>query len=404
MIEEQKDDKQQIDYTYDVALSYASENREYVEEVATFLKEFGVRVFYDKFETVETWGKNLYDHLNDVYKNKAKYTMIFVSEAYAEKAWTNHERKAAQARAINESKEYILPARFDDIEVPGIDATVAHLDAKVFSAKDVAKSFLEKSGLGSNRRWWGNWEAGKNRNWFEQDLFITRVDEQGFDFELICIHGAHTGEVHGYATFITLNEAQCEINDYDDDEPCRLNFYKINETMQITEDSCSTYHGMRAYFDSNYELQKDVFVYYDEIVDDRVLSNIYVLIGRKYWGKFQRCFGDTHELDDLDGFDVNIITGGIAGLYTIQESIFMIDKDRNVWGAFINDEDNKVYYFASLLEWKRKLPKTVEEWRENFKDKEVIFIDNLVIKDNVYQDFDDEEFLLSQIEDLDIEK
>ena len=41
--------KNQKDFTYDVALLYASENREYVEDVATFLKEFGVRVFYDKF-------------------------------------------------------------------------------------------------------------------------------------------------------------------------------------------------------------------------------------------------------------------------------------------------------------------------------------------------------------------
>ena len=403
MIEEQKDAKQQINYTYDVALSYASENREYVEDVATFLKEFGVRVFYDKFETVETWGKNLYDHLNDVYKNKAKYTMIFVSKAYANKAWTNHERKAAQSRAISESKEYILPIRFDDIDIPGIDTTVAYLDARDFSAKDIAKSFLEKSGLGSNRRWWGNWEAGKSRNWFEQDLFITRVDEQGFDFELICIHGAQIEEMHGYAKFVNLNEAQFETDEYQDEELCRLNFYKINETMQITEDNCETYHGMRAYFDGNYELNKDIFSYYAELIDDRTLSNIYALIGKKYWEKFQRCFSDTHEVDNIDKFNASVISGGVAGLYTIQESILMIDEDDKVWGAFINDEDDKVYYFSSVSEWKKKLPLTIDNWRENFKEKEVVFIDDLVIKDNVYQSFEDDEFLESQIEDIDFE-
>lgn len=396
--------KKQEDYTFDVALSYASENREYVKDVATFLKEFGVRVFYDKFETVETWGKNLYDHLNDVYKNKAKYTMIFVSEAYAKKAWTNHERKAAQARAISESKEYILPVRFDDIEIPGIDTTVAYLDARDFSAKDVAKSFLEKSGLGSNRRWWGNWEAGKDRNWFNQDLFITRVDEQGFDFELICINGSHMGDINGYAKFTSPNEAIFEKAEHAEEETCRLYFYKINESMKITEEDCSLYHGMRAYFDGNYELKRDVFVHYDETVDDKVLSNIYVLIGKKYWGKFQQCFNDTHELDDLDKFNANVISGGVAGLYTIQESILMIDKAQNIWGAFINDENDKVYYFASLPEWKKKLALTVEEWRKNFEDKEVIFIENITIRDNIYQEFDDEEFPLSQLEDRDIEK
>ena len=37
-------------YKYDVALSFAGADREYVEDVATFLKSFGVKVFYDKFE------------------------------------------------------------------------------------------------------------------------------------------------------------------------------------------------------------------------------------------------------------------------------------------------------------------------------------------------------------------
>ena len=37
----------------DVALSFAGENREYVEEVATVLRASGIKVFYDKF--LETW-------------------------------------------------------------------------------------------------------------------------------------------------------------------------------------------------------------------------------------------------------------------------------------------------------------------------------------------------------------
>ena len=36
-----------MDYKYDIALSFAGEDREYVEKVATLLKENGVRVFYD---------------------------------------------------------------------------------------------------------------------------------------------------------------------------------------------------------------------------------------------------------------------------------------------------------------------------------------------------------------------
>ncbi len=42
-------------FIYDVALSFAGEDRDYVEEVATILKSFKVRVFYDKFEETNLW-------------------------------------------------------------------------------------------------------------------------------------------------------------------------------------------------------------------------------------------------------------------------------------------------------------------------------------------------------------
>ncbi len=69
---------------YDVALSFAGENRKYVKEVANELKKLNVRVFYDDFETVNLWGKDLYTHLQDIYQNQAKYTVIFISEQYSQ--------------------------------------------------------------------------------------------------------------------------------------------------------------------------------------------------------------------------------------------------------------------------------------------------------------------------------
>jgi len=48
---------------YHVALSFAGEDRAYVERVATQLVSEGVTVFYDKFEEATLWGKNLYSHL-----------------------------------------------------------------------------------------------------------------------------------------------------------------------------------------------------------------------------------------------------------------------------------------------------------------------------------------------------
>jgi hypothetical protein len=117
-------------YKYDACLSFAGEDRRYVERVAKELRESGVRVFYDRYEQVELWGKDLYAHLNDVYSTAARYCVLFVSEHYARKVWTNHERSAAQERALRENREYILPARFDNTTVPGLRSTIGHVDLR----------------------------------------------------------------------------------------------------------------------------------------------------------------------------------------------------------------------------------------------------------------------------------
>jgi hypothetical protein len=117
--------------SYDVVLSFAGENREYVKGVAAVLRECHVRVFYDGYEQVNVWGKNLAEHLDIIYRQSGKYCVIFISKYYAEKPWTNHERKMAIDRALNERREYILPARFDDTQLPGISTSIAYTPSSV---------------------------------------------------------------------------------------------------------------------------------------------------------------------------------------------------------------------------------------------------------------------------------
>lgn len=130
---------------YHVALSFAGEDREYVEAVAIQLRSNSVDVFYDKFEEADLWGKDLYDHLSEVYKSKALFTVMFVSSSYVEKVWTNHERRSAQPRALTESREYILPAFFDEsIEVPGLLKTTGHVSLSTRTPEQFADLILKK--------------------------------------------------------------------------------------------------------------------------------------------------------------------------------------------------------------------------------------------------------------------
>lgn len=131
---------------FEVALSFAGEDRAYVEMVARFLQAHGASLFYDDYQQTDLWGKDLYSHLSTVYSKAEKFVVMFVSRHYAEKVWTNHERRAAQSRALREKNEYILPVRFDDTEVDGLLPTIGFLDARKLSPEMIANRILEKLG------------------------------------------------------------------------------------------------------------------------------------------------------------------------------------------------------------------------------------------------------------------
>jgi hypothetical protein len=76
--------------------------------------------------------------------------VLFVSASFSRKVWTNHERPAAQERAIKENREYILPARFDDTPVPGLRGTIGHIDLRAVKPQDLAKMVAKK--LGARQR------------------------------------------------------------------------------------------------------------------------------------------------------------------------------------------------------------------------------------------------------------
>ena len=131
-------------FEYDVALSFAGEDREYADELASHLTQQHIRVFYDSYEQADLWGKNLIEHLEEVYARRARFCVMFTSKAYAQKAWPTHERRAAQERAFQDiAGEYILPVRLDDTKIPGLPSTVAYIDIQV-GIERISKILVEK--------------------------------------------------------------------------------------------------------------------------------------------------------------------------------------------------------------------------------------------------------------------
>src|SRR6266849_6203131 len=137
---------------YDVALSFANEDRQYVERVARGLLDRGARLFHDALESQNLWGKELYPYLADLYSAQSRLTIIFVSRHYVRKQWTNQARVASQARAFAEHPATVLLARFDDTEVPSILESVAYIDLTILSPEQVADLIVSRLAIPSDRK------------------------------------------------------------------------------------------------------------------------------------------------------------------------------------------------------------------------------------------------------------
>lgn len=135
------------EFDFDIALSFAGKDRGIVEEIARFLIDCDVRVFYDDFYTHELWGKDLFQHLQTIYRDKARYCIIFVSKAYKDRAWPKHELRQAQERSFFTESEYILPVVIEDVEIPGLNKTTGYLDARKEPAFYIAAIILKKLGV-----------------------------------------------------------------------------------------------------------------------------------------------------------------------------------------------------------------------------------------------------------------
>lgn len=134
-----------FDTKFDVALSFAGQQREIAKQIATRVRDAGFRIFYDDFYPEALWGKDLPVLFDEIYRQNARYCVVLVSEEYLERMWTNHERRMAQTRALEErGREYILPVKVDHSELPGTPSTTGYLALSQYSPEQVADLLIKK--------------------------------------------------------------------------------------------------------------------------------------------------------------------------------------------------------------------------------------------------------------------
>jgi len=136
--------KRQKKYKYDIAISFARENREIAKNLVEELHNIGVRVFYDKFYKTDLWGKKLTKYFRGVYGSYTRFVVILLSKDYPARDWTDFEFSVVRDEAKRRKTEFILPIKLDDTKMLGIHEDVGYLDYRKEGIKGIVNAILEK--------------------------------------------------------------------------------------------------------------------------------------------------------------------------------------------------------------------------------------------------------------------
>jgi hypothetical protein len=140
-------------YEYDLAVSFAGEQRAYVEEFVLACKGLGLRVFYDRDMEVAYWGENFIFEFRKVYGGQvARFFVPFLSTDYLNRPYPMDEFAAAIEQEFRRGgTTYLLPIVVGDVAVPPelVNPAVGRLRADRHTPQELAAITARKLGLQS---------------------------------------------------------------------------------------------------------------------------------------------------------------------------------------------------------------------------------------------------------------
>jgi hypothetical protein len=134
-------------HSFDVALSFPGEVRELVEAVASELEGLiGPNSYFYDFNYTSQLARPALDLLlQDIYRNRSKIIVVFLSGDYQNKDWCGIEFRAIRDIIAEREYQRIMFIRTDEGVVDGIFKTDGYVDARKFSAKQLAQFINERA-------------------------------------------------------------------------------------------------------------------------------------------------------------------------------------------------------------------------------------------------------------------
>lgn len=142
------------DFRFEVALSFAGENRDLARRIAIALQdEIGRgRVFYDEWFEAELARPNLDTYIQHLYRNDSRLVLVCVGEQYQSKPWTQLEWNAIQSlerelrdpQATARPRLRLLPVRIGDGDITGIMQSAIVPDIRNRPIEDVVRLIVDR--------------------------------------------------------------------------------------------------------------------------------------------------------------------------------------------------------------------------------------------------------------------
>ncbi len=117
---------------FDIAVTFCGEHRKTVKRICNCLvKDHGFsrdKIFFDEWHEVEINGVNADVKLMNIYKEKSKVVVVFLSSEYNTKPWTGGIEWRAIRILINEKNDNVCLLNVDDVNLNSIDGLSGNRD------------------------------------------------------------------------------------------------------------------------------------------------------------------------------------------------------------------------------------------------------------------------------------
>ncbi len=129
---------------YDVFISYAREDQDYAEKLASSIQALDLTVWIDKESMA--WGSSQIQAMDDGIRN-SRFSIIVLSPSYFEKYWTIHEYRSMLIKAQNQH-DLILPifhhVTADQVKEYNLELADRHaLNTSIYTVDDIANELYQ---------------------------------------------------------------------------------------------------------------------------------------------------------------------------------------------------------------------------------------------------------------------